>query len=216
MEKRGNITIHKKGDIQECSNYRGITILNVAYKVLSKIIKNKLQEYAEALLGDYQQGFRPGRSTTDAIHIMQQILEKALEYDITLHILFIDFKQAFDKVKRGRITTEMTKMGIPQKLVNLVNMTLNETTAIAKIGTETTESFKVQEGVRQGDTLSATLFNIALESAIRKADLGGTINVKDVQIIAYADDVTIISRTKSALIEAFTRLEEGTKNGIKY
>jgi len=57
--------IHKKGDKLECSNYRAITLLNVTYKVLSGILYNRLAEYAEEILGDYQCGFRTNHSTID-------------------------------------------------------------------------------------------------------------------------------------------------------
>ena len=83
--------IHKKGDKLACSNYRAITLLNVTYKVLSGILYNRLAEYAEEILGDYQYGFRTTRSTIDHIFTIRQTQEKAYEYNIHLHDLYIDF-----------------------------------------------------------------------------------------------------------------------------
>jgi hypothetical protein len=52
--------LHKKGDKLQCHNYRGISLLNVCYKVLTNILHRQLVPYAEESLGDYQCGFRKG------------------------------------------------------------------------------------------------------------------------------------------------------------
>ena len=83
-------------DTKECKNYRGISILNTSYKVLSSILCEKLKPYVINTIGRYQCGFMPGRSTTDQIFTLRQILEKTQEYRTTTHHLFIDFKQAYD------------------------------------------------------------------------------------------------------------------------
>jgi len=58
--------------------------------------------YAEDLLSQEQNGFRRNTSTTYNIFIMRQILEKCYEYNIVMHVLFIDFKQAFDSTDRQK------------------------------------------------------------------------------------------------------------------
>jgi hypothetical protein len=60
--------IFKKGDRTDCSNYRGITLLNSTYKIFSCLIYNRLAKYLEQTLGDYQVGFKPSRSTIVQIH----------------------------------------------------------------------------------------------------------------------------------------------------
>jgi sorting nexin-29 len=86
------------GEKTECSNYRGISLLNTAYKILATAINNILKTFTGDLLSQEQNGFRRNRSTLDNIFIMQQILEKCFEYNIERHALFIDFKQVFDSV----------------------------------------------------------------------------------------------------------------------
>jgi len=68
--------IHKKGDTMECSNYRGVSLLNRAYKIFSNILSARISPFAENIIGNYQCGFRKNRSTTNQIFMLRQILEK--------------------------------------------------------------------------------------------------------------------------------------------
>ncbi|XP_062710555.1 uncharacterized protein LOC134288750 [Aedes albopictus] len=95
--------IHKKGDHLECENFRAITILNAAYKVLSQIIFRRLSPKTNEFVGSYQAGFIDGRSTTDQIFTVRQILQKCREYQVPTHHLFIDFKAAYDSIDRAEL-----------------------------------------------------------------------------------------------------------------
>ena len=90
-----DLPLYKKEEKSECSNYRGISLLNTAYKILATAINNGLKtyKYAEDLLSPEEKGFRRKRSTTNNIFIMRQILQKCYEYNIDAHVLFIDFKR---------------------------------------------------------------------------------------------------------------------------
>jgi hypothetical protein len=82
----------------KCEYYRGITRLNVAYKILASIILEHLKVYSEEILGEYQCGIRPQSGTTDQIFVVRQIQEEFYAHDIDLDLLFIDFKNAFDSI----------------------------------------------------------------------------------------------------------------------
>ena len=195
------IPVFKKGDKTICDNYRGITILNAAYKVFSSILYKRLQKYGEEIIGDYQSGFRPNRSTIDHIHFMRQTAEKAYEYNIDLHHLFVDFKQAFDSVSRPKMLDQIKALGIPLKYIRLIRATLEGTKAMVRVNNGTTESFEIQTGVRQGDALSTLLFNLVIEAICRKLGIKGLINYNAAQICAYADDIVITSKSRQGMVE---------------
>lgn len=200
----------------DCKNYRGISLLNIAYKVLTIIIKEKLQKDTENTLGDYQNGFRKGRSTVDAIHILRQITEKSYEYNIDMQIIFIDFKQAFDQLKREQLMKDLKDIKIPKKIRNMIKITMKESNAIIAMGDKTSEKIQVKKGVRQGDALSSLLFTLSMDAVIKKIEDIGTINKNLTQIIAYADDVAIISRSKKELETVILKLiEEAKKRGLE-
>jgi sorting nexin-29 len=95
--------IYKKGERTICSNYRLIMLLNIAYKIFTIILKNRLSKIVESKLIDVQSGFRPNRSTLDNIFIVCKTFEKCYEYNIDLHNMFIDYKQEFDSIKRNKV-----------------------------------------------------------------------------------------------------------------
>jgi hypothetical protein len=91
-----------------------------------------------------------------------------LEYNETVHQLFIDFKKAYDSVRREVLCNILIEFGVPMKLVRLIKMCLNETYSKVRIGKHLSEGFPIQNGLKQGDALSPQLFNVVLEYAIRK------------------------------------------------
>jgi hypothetical protein len=83
------------------------------YNILSNILLSRLTPYAEEIIGDYQCGFGSNRSTTDHIFCIRQIHEKKPEYNEAMHQHFIDFKKAYDSVRREALFNIITEFGIP-------------------------------------------------------------------------------------------------------
>ena len=74
------VKIPKKGDLKGCSNWRGITLLIVAYKVLAKILIRRMEKGIGTKLSPEQAGLREGRNTTEQIFILRNIIEQACEW----------------------------------------------------------------------------------------------------------------------------------------
>ena len=91
-----------KGSRAGCGNYRGISLLSIAGKILARVILNRMiDSVAENTLPDSQCGFRPGRSTVDMVFIVRQIQEKCTEQQMDLFACFIDLTKAFDSQQRS-------------------------------------------------------------------------------------------------------------------
>jgi hypothetical protein len=102
--------------------------------MLCNILLARLNPYVNEITGDHQCGFRRKRSTMDQIFYIRQILEKKLEYNGTVHQLFIDFKKVYDSDEREVLYNTPLELGIPKKLVSLIKMCLNETYSKVRIG----------------------------------------------------------------------------------
>jgi hypothetical protein len=207
------VPIYKKGDKTDCSNYRGISLLSTTYKILSNILLSRLPPCAEAIIGDHQCGFRHNRSITDLIFSICQILEKKWEYNEAVPQLFIDFKKAYDSVRREILYNILIVSGIPMKLVRLMKMCLSKTYSTVWVGKHLFDMFPIKNGLKQGDALLPLLFNFALEYAIRRIQanqeglkLNGTH-----QLLVYADDVSILGESVRSVKKNKEALEVASK-----
>jgi sorting nexin-29 len=95
-----------------CANHRGISLLNLGYKVLSSVIFDHLVPFVESSMGVYQCGFRPSKSTTDQIFTQRKILERTTEFGIGTHHLFIDYKAAYDRIRREQLYDSIKDINI--------------------------------------------------------------------------------------------------------
>ena len=95
-------------------------------------------------------------------------LRKKWEYNEAVHQLFVNFKTAYDSVRREVLFNTLTEFAIPMKLVKLIKMCLNEPYSRVRVGKHLSDTLPIRNGLKQGDALSPLLFNFVLEYAIRR------------------------------------------------
>jgi hypothetical protein len=120
-----------------------------------------------------------------------------------VHQLFIDFKEAYDSVKREVLYNILLEFGVPKKLARLIKMCLNETYSKVHVGKLMSDKFPIQNGLKQGDALSPLFFNFALEYAIRKV-LGNQVSLElngTHQLLVYVDNVNLLGDSINTIKE---------------
>ncbi|XP_025265271.1 uncharacterized protein LOC112638231 [Camponotus floridanus] len=118
--KIGIVTpIHKKGDIHDVKNYRGITLMDTGYKIYAEIIRKRLEKEMEEreIMGETQTGYRIGKGTLEAIYIVKTAMEEETKKEKgEIYLFFADMKGAFDKIRREKLWELMEKDEISSKL----------------------------------------------------------------------------------------------------
>jgi len=117
-------------------------------------------------------------------------------------------------IGRDKLYAIMAYFGIPSKLINLTQVSMENSTYHVKIGTIMTDGFQVGTGLKQGEGLAPNLSSIALEYVIRKLSVQTTSTIfhKSVQLIGYADDINTMGRTKKATSAVYGELKERAKD----
>ena len=103
------VSIYQKGDATKMQNYRPISLLQVLYKIFAGLIKIRLIETYDPWIQQNQFGFRPKKSTTQAIFIARRLMDMAERTGSNLSIILLDWKMAFDKVNQEKLKESFTK-----------------------------------------------------------------------------------------------------------
>jgi len=209
-----------KGSKKDLNNYRGIFLLDVGGKIMARIIANRLIPHLERILDDWQFGFRPKRSTAQAIGIIRKIQEEARYRSKNIYAIFIDLEKAFDSVPRKVLWDCLQGIGVQGHMLNVImKFHENFTGSIGK------EAFQMDKGVRQGCVLGPLLFNLVFDCAIKTAvkdGLSGGVKVLHngvellVNRLAYADDLCLLDEDYGNIEKNLTCLNTAFKRmGLK-
>ena len=87
------VKIPKKGDLQNCDNWRGITLLSMPSKIFCRVLLNRIEWAIDVNLRQEQAGFRRGKGCMDQIFSLRNIIEQRTGWNAPLCIGFIDFKK---------------------------------------------------------------------------------------------------------------------------
>lgn len=220
--KRGYLVkLPKKGDLSQCGNWRGIMLVSIPSKVLTRIILERLKEALDERLRPEQAGFRQDRSCTDHIATLRIIIEQSIEWQSPIYTTFVDFEKAFDSVDREIIWKLMQHHGIPQKLINIIKQLYEESSCQIIHKGKLTNPFAVRTGVRQGCMLSPTIFLIVMDWIMRRTTEGNSTGIQwtltqQLEDLDFADDVSLLSHERQHAQSKLTRLaEEAEKVGLK-
>ncbi|XP_028649227.2 LOW QUALITY PROTEIN: uncharacterized protein LOC114645554 [Erpetoichthys calabaricus] len=201
------VKLPKKGDLSNCNNYRGITLLSVPGKVFNWILLERMKDIVDPQLRDEQAGFRQNRSCTDQIATLHIIVEQSLEWNTpVLYINFVDYEKAFDSVDRGTLWKLLQHYGIPAKVVNLIKSSYEGITCRVIHGGQLTNSFQVKMGVRQECLLSPFLFLIAIDWIMKTSTSERRNGIQwtlwsQLEDLEFADDLALLSHSQQQIQE---------------
>ena len=155
--------LHKKKDRTEYGNYRGISLVGHAGKVLLKIVATRLSVYCGArnLLPEEQCGFLPNRSTTDMMFAVRRLQEFGRKVRVPLFLCFIDLQKAYDSVDRTLLWQVRARFGTPPQIIEVIRQFHDGMRACGQSDDgQCSERFEVAQGLRQGCVPSPLLFNL--------------------------------------------------------
>ncbi|KAK3557812.1 hypothetical protein QTP86_002686 [Hemibagrus guttatus] len=186
-----------KGDVQSCSNYRGIKLMSHTMKLWERVVEARLRKVVE--ICEQQYGFMPRKSTTNAIFALRILMEKYRDGQRELHCVFVDLEKAYDKVLREELWYCMRKSGVAEKYVRVVQDMYERSRTVVRCAVGQTEEFKVEVGLHQGLALSPFLFAIVMDQ------LSEEVRQESPWTMMFADDIVICSESREQVEENLER-----------
>ena len=226
------VPLLKKGDPTLCDNYRGIALLSICGKVLTRIIADRIQHGYKDQMMEAQCGFRGGRSTTDQMFTLRQVVERRREYGLRSYVAFVDLKKAYDSVPRRLLFKVLRAEGIPEVMVRILESLYSRTTGRVRVKGMLGPEFELRTGVRQGCVISPLLFNIYLNHILKRAEreleakglhfsyhIGREVGPTETRDPAkrkplrlwgtlYADDIALLAASRDHLQEMLSKVNE--------
>ena len=121
-------------------------------KLCERVIEQRLRGTMQ--ISTNQFGFMPGRSTTEAIFLIRQVMERFREQKKDLHLVFIDLEKAYDKIPRNVMWWSLDKHKVPSKYVTLIKDMYNNVVTSVRTNDGNTNYFSIKIGLHQGSALS--------------------------------------------------------------
>jgi retron-type reverse transcriptase len=185
------IPIPKKGNSNEPSNYRPISLLSIFDKIFEKIMCRRLLRIWDKhnTFYKHQYGFRPKHSTTHALSEITDLIYKSLDDDYYVLGLFLDVSKAFDSVNHSILLEKLHHYGIRGNIHNWFTSYLSNRKQFVETNKAKSEMKTIAYGVPQGSSLGPLLFLLYIN------DLPVAITKGETRM--FADDANYFNRNKN-------------------
>ena len=209
--RRGVINlIPKKGrDSRAIKNTRPISILCTDYKVIEKVLANRIKPMLEFLINEDQKGFMTGRRISCNIRRVLEVLKHVDEEDLAGVIVSIDFEKCFDRIETTSILGALEYFNFGPSYMQWTKMLYNQPLACIANNGYFSPYFEVTRSVRQGGPNSAYYFLVIAEvlaiELLKNKDIKGFM-VQDIMKVLgqYADDLDLyLIGNQNAISAAF-------------
>ncbi|XP_010431573.1 PREDICTED: uncharacterized protein LOC104715904 [Camelina sativa] len=205
MLKQWNATIitliPKTPNAQRVGEFRPIACCNTLYKIVSKLLANRLKRVIPDLVSNSQSAFIPGRLLVENVLLATELVQGYNQKNISQRgMLKVDLKKAFDSVIWEFIINTLKAMEFPAHFISLIKQCISTASFSICINGELCGHFTGSKGLRQGDSISPYLFVLVMEvfsQMLRKAYnnslIGAHANTSNPQVthLAFADDIMV-------------------------
>jgi len=209
------VVLYKKGDRSECKNYRPISLLSHVYKLFMTIVGNRITDDLYSCIPKSQAAYQPGRGTIEQIFALSQLIEKSIEYNKPLYMIFIDFTKAFDSIKLDKLWSILDKTPLNKNYINLLKSVYDGSQASIKTDLGNSRFVNIRKGVKQGDMLSAILFCVALAAVMLQTEetcnSGFSIGGNILSNLSYADDIALTNECPHMLQQFVNELAKNAR-----
>ena len=184
--------------------YRGISLASTLSKLYTGILNTRLTTFIDnnVILEDEQNGFRKARACIDHIFVLASIIRNRKNNSLSTFCCFIDMQKAFDCVSRELLFYKLCEEGVHGKLYMAILAMYRETQSSVCLNGYLTGWFHTAMGVKQGDVMSPSLFNVLINDLaknIKSAEIGVHYGDEVLAILLYADDIVIMTETEMEL-----------------
>lgn len=208
------VLVKKKASDNTISSYRPISLLNADYKILSRIVKDRLMAVTPCLLSNHQKCNNGNRNIFEATCLIRDEIGETRRTGQSGLVIACDLSNAFDRVSHSFLIKTLSRMGINHDFIDFLKTTMRLSKSRIALNGQLSEPIAINRSVRQGDPLSMALFVLYLQPLID--NLAAICNGNGESVTAYADDISIILKDASkvqAVINAFRRF--GMVSGAK-